>query len=117
MRNGADELALSGNTPYSCRMKAFLALLVAAVLGGCTSDDRPDHVYRGTPETGFVEVTPPSRTQTVLQALDSTAQAIGDFGRGYSNASQQYQETHPHGTMTATTVTPGEWPSTTYIHY
>jgi hypothetical protein len=93
------------------KFRKIKTIAVALVLAGCADENRPDHVYRGTPETGFVEVDrPPSTGEKVAQVLDSTLQAAGDFGRGYSNTYNQYQATHPyqapvyappqHGTMT-----------------
>jgi hypothetical protein len=46
------------------------------------------------------------------------AQGVSDFARGYAQGAEQYQATQPqHGTMTATTITAGQLPTTTWIHY
>jgi hypothetical protein len=96
-----------------------LALLSLALLSvGCAAQEQARTGVIGPDGHTIIwdEPVQPTTGEKLANVLDETLQAAGDFGRGYSNAYNQYPQ-QQHGTMTATSLTPGQPPTTTFIHY
>jgi hypothetical protein len=86
--------------------------LAALMLASCSDfmagyNDAKAH--RGEPGYSFPE--------RLARVGDAALQAAGDYAVGYSNASDADECQHPHGTVTAVSTTPGEWPTYTTINY
>jgi hypothetical protein len=70
------------------RLLFSLPIFTTMALSACSSTDRPDHAYRLT-QQGWVDVTPPSRTQVAFAAANNVLQGLT---QGLGNAATAYGE-------------------------
>jgi hypothetical protein len=99
------------------RLLFSLPICATLMLSACSSTD--NHTWRITHD-GWVDMTPPSKTQAALTTAGHVMQALSEgldnamvaYGEGIAANESHCTPQPQHGTMTV--ITPGEWPSTIY---